>query len=229
MNPHTQDTQPLSAGMPVAFLDWETAQSVVRDSSNDALMLCLDWLLENEQHLTHAAARSHRHQLGFMKYVLFQDPFGRSLRLHSWDYALSNNEDIHSHRVNFCSRIVSGRLTENRYDVLPGDEYSLFRYRTIAGNHSCNATADGRISAKIKSTKIMQKNEVYYSERTELHNISDVEIGTITISAWGVPNEEAIVLKEGDANANDCLASIGISPDQMREALKQIKTRISLK
>lgn len=228
MNTHITETN-LSLGSSQRWAsDWEAVQDVVHDSSDRALLEYLDYLLGNEEKLALAAKRSHRHQLGFMKYVLFSDKAGRTLRLHVWDLESLTPEDIHSHRVEFCSRIVHGRLVENSFSTTTGESHASFIYRTHAGE-TCSAEGNGRVSVKKIGTRTLMTGDIYVSPIASLHNISDFDVGTTTISCWGIPEAAATVLKAGSACARDCLTEQGIPVDQLRKALQSTKSRIMKK
>lgn len=225
MNTHITETN-LSLGSGQGWASgWEAVRGVVHDSSDRALLGYLEYLLGNEEELALAAKRSHRHQLGFMKYVLFSDQAGRTLRLHVWDRKNVTPEDIHSHRVDFFSRIVQGRLVENSFSIIPGHSHARFLYQTHVGE-SCSAESNGRVSIQKTGTRTLVTGDIYLSPTTSLHNISDFDIGTTTISFWGIPEAAATVLKKGSASARDCLVEQGISIQQLRKALQSTKSRI---
>ena len=228
MNTHITEKNPSLKSSLHWASDWEAVQGVVHDASDRALLDYLEYLLGNEAELALAAKRSHRHQLGFMKYVLFSDHAGRTLRLHVWDRKNVTPEDIHSHRVGFCSRIVQGRLVENSFSTTSGESHACFLYRTHVGE-PCSAESNGRVSIQKTGTRTLMTGDMYASPVASLHNISDFDIGTMTISFWGIPEAAATVLKEGSAHASDCLVEQGISTQKLRKALQSTKSRIMKK
>ena len=200
--------------------------AIVRDSSNSTLLQCLDELLSDEVLLARVAKRSYRHQLGFLKFLLVADDYGCSVRLHHWDSPNLKHEDIHSHCAHFQSRVVLGRLSENAYSLCPGESHALFRYRfeELAG-HSV-AVACGSARALLREQRTLTRGDSYRKRASDLHNVSDAEHGTVTVSAWGRRHCEALVLKPLGTRAEDCAASSGMPVPAVRMALQDIRKRL---
>lgn len=199
---------------------------VVKDASNLKLLEGINRLLEDEDLLQSAAKKTYRHQLGFMKVVLMSKPNGGSLRLHVWDQPEGIPEDIHSHCASFISRVVRGSLVENAFELTPGETHAYFRYHFDADRgHSC-ATRDGLTGVRLKKVHPLGTGETYVKQALELHSVSEVELGTITVSAWADRNSEAVVLKDKHASAEDCLATSGVLSKELRLLLEKIKVRI---
>lgn len=209
--------------------DWQAIEDVVQDVTDLALLRCVNSLLGNEDLLAEVAHRSHRHQLGFFKYVLMVDEAGGCLRVHLWDSDSTVQEDIHSHCARFQSRVVFGKLSENSFELVPGASHARFRYRfdTKAG-HSV-AVADGLTGVALRESRVLLAGDTYYKDMMELHNVSDAAPGTLTVSAWDIRQNEALVLKGLGACPEDCLAPVGISVEDLRSALHYIKERIKSK
>lgn len=209
--------------------DWQAIEDVVQDVSNLALLRCVSSLLGDEGLLAEAARRSYRHQLGFFKYVLMVDEAGSCLRVHLWDSASTVQEDIHSHCARFRSRVVFGKLSENSFELVPGASHARFRYHFDVGLGHGIAVEDGLTGVYLRESRALLAGDMYYKDTMELHNVSDVEPGTLTVSAWEIRESEALVLKGLGSCPEDCLASVGISVESFRAALHYIKERISLK
>lgn len=209
--------------------DWQAIKEVVQDVSDSALLRCVNSLLGNEDLLAEAARRSHRHQLGFFKFVLMVDEAGSCLRVHMWDSASTTQEDIHSHCAHFRSRVVFGKLSENSFELVPGTSHARFRYRFDKNAGHSVAVADGLTGISLRDSRVLLAGDTYYKGSMELHNVSDVEPGTLTVSAWEMRLGEALVLKDVGACAEDCLAPVGMQAEQLRFALKYIKERVLAK
>lgn len=200
---------------------------VVNDASNSALLSHLNSLLGDDALMAEAAERSHRHQLGFLKIVLFADGVGPSLRLHLWDQEQVLTEDIHSHCAPFCSRVVLGKLAENLYELSSGTSYARFRYRFDSVMKCSVAAADGFTNVSLKARNVRFPGETYARRVSDMHNVTDVVKGTITVSAWGTRDAEALVLKSDAASsATDCSVQIGMSEAELRSMIINIKERI---
>lgn len=203
-----------------------TADAVVSDASNGTLLSCLDAILEDDELLAAVARRSHRHQLGFFKYVLIADSSGSCLRMHYWDRAPDAPEDIHSHCANFRSRIVLGELTENSFGVTPGAEHSRFRYHYDENLGHSVAVADGMSGVSLLESRLLQAGDQYTKSPSELHSVSNVRPDTLTVSAWGPRYSDALVFKSKDATPEDCVVPVGVPPKQLRAELLEIRKRI---
>jgi hypothetical protein len=90
----------------------------------------IDDTLSSRGQLELCAARSYLHPNGFTKVLLSSSPTAGSIRLHHWTEP-SEDDDIHSHRWPFSSRILRGRFREAVYrvDVLDtGQQFLRYRY-----------------------------------------------------------------------------------------------------
>ncbi len=195
---------------------------VVQDTSNLALLNVIDRLLLHRPSLTESAKLSYRHQLGFIKIVLASANTGSCIRMHLWDRKVVADEDIHSHCTSFTSRIVLGGFVEKTYELTEGLSHARFKYR------QGHAASDGMTGVKLIKSKIMSSGTIYQRQPAELHSISDILKGTLTVSAWMPRNEDALVLKsECNSSAEDCTAATGISEQKLYFLLKLIKDRLS--
>lgn len=206
--------------------NWSTISAVVHDASNSALLRCLDHLLDDECVLSEAASRSHRHQLGFVKIVLMTDVSGGCLRLHLWDRISPVSEDIHSHCADFYSRMVFGKLSENSFDLIQGNSYARFCYHFDSSVGHSVASADGFTGVSLSASRELAIGDIYCKQAMQLHNISNVTQGTLTVSAWKSRNSKAIVLKTIGASTEDCSAPLGMPVCEFRAVLLNIKDRI---
>ncbi|WP_373990952.1 hypothetical protein [Duganella sp. BuS-21] len=199
---------------------------VVEDVSNGKLLRCLKLLQADDVLLIEAASRSYRHQLGFLKLVLMTGLDGACLRLHVWDRLVNPVEDIHSHCADFMSRVVLGRLEENAFELAGGETHALFRYHfDVDAGHSV-AVKGGLTGICLRESRTVFQGEAYIKHAFDLHSVGNVVPGTVTVSAWGARNGEALVLKPLDAEPEDCAAASGMPVEQMRAMLANIKERL---
>lgn len=206
---------------------WPAIMEAVYDTSNSTLIHYLDSLLADNTLLIEAARRSHRHQLGFLKIVLIADDAGACLRLHLWDRESVEKEDIHSHCADFSSRVILGRLTENSYKLKPGANYARFLYSFDTAMGCSVAAADGSTGVSLVASSVMLAGDIYTKRAVDLHNVSNVTQGTLTVSAWSARNQKALVLKgDLEASVRDCSAAIGMSVNELRVTLCSVKERI---
>ncbi|MGH3394977.1 MAG: hypothetical protein ACRDPO_09825 [Streptosporangiaceae bacterium] len=98
---------------------------------------------------------AYRHPNGFTKIRLASlNDYGWAIRLHVWAEQASDY-DIHSHRWNFASRVLSGSLTEETY-ALAGREtgnYSMYRCASsVNGRYSLNFQHDCDVTLVSKNS-----------------------------------------------------------------------------
>ena len=201
--------------------------AAVSDKSNLTLLHYINMVLSSEKLVSEVALRSYKHQLGFMKYVLLVDGEGRSLRIHHWDTVDSGRqEDIHSHCAEFVSRVIHGALTENSFVSVQGNSYARFRYRFDHILNRSVAEPDGQSEAILRTSQPLQAGDIYHRAPSDLHNVSRVAQGTLTVSAWNQRNHDALVLKNPGARSEDCCTQLGIPSEKLREGLMKIKERM---
>ena len=227
--PISATTPPCSSSVgPIdEFAEEPVSCAIVRDRSNVALIQCLDALLYDEERLAQVAKQSYRHQLGFMKFVLLTTEDGGSVRLHHWDESDAKPEDVHSHCAHFQSRVVLGRLSESSYALVVGESHCLYRYRfdELAGQSV--AAACGVASPMLRGRRLLNGGDIYRKSASDLHNVSEAEIGTITVSTWGRRHREALVLKPCGTSTESCVASAGMTISAARVALQDIRKRLA--
>ncbi|RYH60987.1 MAG: hypothetical protein EON54_10490 [Alcaligenaceae bacterium] len=200
--------------------------TVVQDATNVSLLSVLESLLVDESRLVDVARLSYRHQLGFFKFVLMTHPGGGCLRLHFWDQQFSVQEDIHSHCAHFSSRIVAGGLSENSFDLVRGKSHARFRYRFDPQAGNAVALADGLAGVCLRKRRTLSAGDTYSKRAMDLHNVSDTEVGTLTVSSWGARQVEAVVLKPRGALSEDCVVVAGMAVDEVRKSLRDITERL---
>ena len=203
------------------------ASQIVQDISNRKLHDHLKIILSDECILRDVAGRSYRHQLGFVKLVLHSDHGDPSLRLHVWDKDSSKEEDIHSHCAEFVSRVVFGRLDEITYTLDKGNDFVCFGYHFDSISGCSVAVQKGLASVSVHRSRTVSEGDAYHVSICELHKVTNVLPGTVTISAWGPRNSEAVVLKTIDAQASDCTATAGMPLSYIRKVLEEIVERLS--
>jgi len=202
-------------------------EKIVDDRSNSFLIDHLNSILENENLINECARLSYKHQLGFTKYTIIPSSTKSSLRIHLWHTASNIPEDIHSHCAQFKSRIISGELVENSFRLTPGDEFSCFRYTFNKKTEQSSAIFFKNTNIVKYRSRRLKAGDIYTKKPGELHNFTTVTEGTLTISIWGEKKHEALVLKDIGACAKDCLAPTGISKEDFRQAIVNIKSRLS--
>lgn len=203
-------------------------EAVVRDTSNELLLACLDQILQDPRRLLETARMSYRHQLGFMKLTLRNDESGGALRLHVWDGGATELEDIHSHCADFISRIVLGGLEERHYELIPGETFACFRYSFDSQAGHALSHADGLADVIQTAVTPLLAGAIYHRRSHELHTVASTLPNTITVSAWSARVAEAVVIKPEGARAEDCGVMAGIPPALARSLLNSICRRLNV-
>ncbi|MCD8523143.1 MAG: hypothetical protein LRY66_10920 [Saccharospirillaceae bacterium] len=209
------------------YINCDLMKSIVNDISNEKLIACINLLLSRDDLLRVAAEKSYRHQLGFMKIVLMSDSQGNSLRVHFWDDLLDDIlDDIHSHCADFRSRVLFGGFTESTYEMISGDDYNVFHYHFDV-NAGCSSAINGGVASSIiKDIHKFKVGDIYHRSRSDLHRVERVKPSTLTVSSWMARHGEAIVLKDRNSCAEDCLVPVGMSVVEFSKVLKKIKDKI---
>jgi hypothetical protein len=85
---------------------------------------------------TRIARNSYVHTNGFYKVVLHRNPASdRALRLHVWPPEIFDNANIHDHKWRFISRVLYGGFLEERFQLVAGDDWDVFRYDRRGSSH----------------------------------------------------------------------------------------------
>lgn len=104
---------------------------------------------QDESRLEALAECSYRHRNGFDKIVL-ASPAGTALKLvlHVWPSEdRIDDDDIHDHRWDFASVVVSGRLQLEMYQPdVRGDSFSVMSYRSLPGPGNCELEPKGTMT-----------------------------------------------------------------------------------
>lgn len=102
-----------------------------------------------------------------------------------------------------------------------------FRYSFDMAMGCSVARADGTANAALVQSRIMSSGNMYVKKANEMHNVTNVEPGTITVSAWESRNTEALVLKsDAAASAKDCEIPVGMMEGELLEILLDVKERV---
>lgn len=133
------------------------------------------WLLqtcveENEAFST-LQNNSYLHSNGFLKLVLWRDERdGSAVRLHFWPPDCENTYgDLHNHRWNFWSTIISGELQYEEYEKShSGDPYFHYRYHGSRSELSQMEHIGEQRLVRIKHGSRIA-GEHYYVSNDQLH------------------------------------------------------------
>lgn len=120
-----------------------------------ALEQLFDSIRNDQEWMKDIVERSYSHEIGFDKLVLvsMQDP-ERKLRLHIWDEKTipqqATDADIHNHRWNFCSTILTGTMQFEILERESGQEVYEYEYTPVgeSSEYSLNSLGKSELHQK---------------------------------------------------------------------------------
>jgi hypothetical protein len=156
----------------------ETREAIAAFRLGETALL-LEAVLEDDDCASEVAARSYWHGNGFCKIVLAERG-GMKLRLHVWEAGRAAEENIHDHRWEFSSMVLSGRLVSATYREAPGGEpYRAHRYEGgRAGAYTLTEPED--VSLVCVGVQSLDAGSSYWMHSDELHAISRVSADVLT-------------------------------------------------
>lgn len=159
-----------------------------------------------------------------MKILLGSLDGGQTLRLHYWDKDISDiQEDIHSHRENFTSEVLSGGFEESIYKLKDGKKFRKFIYNADENGKCCEAIFDGLSDIQLVSKEKYCSGDLYSRYKESLHRVSKAEKGTITLSIWEGEGGAAIVLKDLSGCVEGCDSISLVSKFEVIKILSEIR------
>lgn len=193
------------------------------------LLRILDELTRDQNALIKIAERSYRHQLGFMKFVLYFSVSGMSIRLHHWDDESGEVEDIHSHCASFHSTVLTGEIQHQEFQLIPGQTHAQYQYRFNQKTCESEAQYTGMTDIVSGPTRTLKTGASYYMSAQKLHRVSLASIGTVTVSCWSPRCYDAIVLKPNKTVKAPCCARSGMEPIEVYQRLQEVIKRLKEK
>jgi hypothetical protein len=166
----------------------------------------------------------YRHPNGFTKIRLAElSDYGWAIRLHVWAEQ-SADDNIHSHRWKFASRILSGSLIEETYDITAeAGEYAKYycapsvqgRY-SLSFQHNCDVRPVGR--------DLYQPGASYARDAKTLHMaFADSTSRVVTLFVQG--SEQATfttVIRGPRSDVNSNVVAPRCSKAELKELLQEV-------
>ena len=179
----------------------DPVSALVSMRSAASLTALLRSLQEDTGRLTAVARQSYRHCNGFDKIVLAA-PSGSLLKLvlHVWPKGdLDTSDNIHNHRWDFSSVVICGALRLELYEPdARGQNYSVMRYRPMAGAGHFELSPGGTTTVSVRSAITMTVGSTYSWACDCLHR------------AWGLPGQvTATLIVQGPPMRNDTVVLLG--------------------
>jgi hypothetical protein len=138
-------------------------------------------MLDDATALTRVAARSYRHANGFVKVVLHESE-ALKLRLHIAEGTAEEN--VHDHRWDFASTVLSGRLEHDIFTDVPancGEHFHEWQYLRTESSAESRYLGDAWVSQSLWQT--VAAGQSYALRGVHLHRIRWAEPGTSTLVA----------------------------------------------
>jgi len=151
--------------------------------------------------------RSYRHANGFLKLTI-AEARGVRLRMHIWPTAQTWNGNIHNHRWNFASRILTGTMEDSRFTVTePGRGSIAARYCRDVENVE-DLTRFREVGVKLDSRMLHREGSTYTMNSDSFHMISGSysrsdEIVSLVITCAPVRPDSLVVGLGGERPLRD--------------------------
>jgi len=173
--------------------DIQPAFKIVSElAGRDNLTCILQQLVADPLWLQQVADRSYYHPNNFVKIVLLQgaQPDWK-LRLHVWWPAADTDpkaEDIHSHRWDFTTAIVTGEYQATEFTTGPGLEHYHYEYQLAGDLRSFRMKLLGKASLAPVFQARLPTGTVYHISHKVLHRVSSARSSlTATLMMQGPP------------------------------------------
>jgi hypothetical protein len=212
---HLIDQSPDSlAGCETAFSDL---------FSRELLTNLLGDILDNELLLTDIAKNSYVHGNGFDKVVLFTGP-GNSykVRLHIWWPGLNSEENIHDHRWDFCSTIISGGILFEKYMVSKdGFPVREFVYKDRGSDYELVPIGLTRLE-KVFSGYLSQKSHYFLSHIVphRIYPFKDVISSTVILQNKAVRDWTRLFTNRV-VDYSQTISTVGFKIDDLSDRLEK--------
>ena len=181
-------------------------------------------LLEGDVTDTDAPPVAYQHPNGFTKIRLASlSDSGWSVRVHVWTER-SSDRDVHSHRWNFASRVLSGNLTEKRYQLIRGTGgWEMYRCApSVMGLYSLQLERECDI--RLVSEDLYRTGGSYQRDADILHTAhSGSGSPTVTIFVQGSERTSfTTVVRPADARASRYMAAPMCSSLELARLLREV-------
>lgn len=216
-------------------IDFVLMDAVV-NALGDHFTLILRLLLEHPELFAKSAAESDHHDL-FEKVVLMKgEKSGWKLRMHVFipENFMVAQEEVHSHRNHFQSRIMYGGFSHELWEPLPTEEGQLapdvhklhkYIYNPLVsdnGGRVFNLETMGEVHLKKLEEVSVMAGQSYYMHTSVLHSVSSICGCTVTL-----------VLNAPQTNPTSCFATFkpwdqetferrGFTHDELRNQIQHV-------
>ena len=187
------------------------------------IQLILKSILNDSYLCEKVASNSYMHQNGFFKSVLHSSQEdGWALRLHVWENVDISKYDsnIHNHRWNYGSLVLSGSFLEEQYiQSITGIGLHEFQYFTDKKNQSYYIK-EHDIRCKVNKRNIYYKDKFYCQKSNIFHKVLPLNEYCSTLVLQGIPSKDSSTILSDNSNLNLSNGEIEkrfLSPQQLEE------------
>jgi hypothetical protein len=173
----------------------------------------------------------YRHPNGFTKIRLCALPAeGWAIRLHLWDPG-SADGDVHSHRWHFASRVLSGELIEETYQLTPGaGTWAMFSCApSTAGQYAL--TPAGSCAVRLMDRLHHRAGETYFRALSEFHvarAAADSPAVTLFVQGTAQASRTTVAGRTGPEVRASRLSSVPLlTRAEVSDRLRQVATIMS--
>ncbi|MET8039595.1 hypothetical protein ABZU25_01875 [Micromonospora sp. NPDC005215] len=176
-------------------------------------------LTDDDRRTSAVAARSHRHPLGFDKFILAT--FGElgQLRMHVWwPEQVRKREHVHNHRFHFASAVVIGQLACHYYRAADGGQRLLqFRESSRSEDSAWRFEAVGFETVSETLTVHLTAGSSYSMSEDLLHRVNATSTTTVTLMLQGRSSRDwSSVLVGAEGQLPERLERRCFEPDELR-------------
>jgi hypothetical protein len=127
-------------------------------------------------------------------------------------------ENVHNHRWNFASQVISGKLKMQIFqrDRLSNQLFFDYDYKPADGSNKYKVDLKGLSSLTMTDERVFSGGESYYMDKEEMHRIINIPYeNAVTLAMTGIPTN------------NDCkLFSANIFEEKHKEILKYSRNEL---
>jgi hypothetical protein len=144
-------------------------------------------VLTDASAISRVVATAQVHPNEFRKVVLAASASTAKLVLHRWLGTDGESSDIHDHRWNFCSRVVSGEIVSDTFAIVRDESGDLVEYSYSSPGMSDRYRLREVAHASVQHTMSSHYRapDCYVQQFQELHRARDLGNGSLTLIVQG--------------------------------------------
>jgi len=209
----------------------ELTQCVGEMGRPGSVLAILRDIVDDDEQLTRSARLSSTHPLGFDKLVLHSTAHYQ-VRLHVWwPHLTPQREDIHDHRFDFISSVVTGRLYVENYARSAAAAKMMSGYAEMhtLGTGSYDFSPLGSLEISQIGSSILQAGSVQFTSAEILHRVR-ATAGELTVTffvkAPVAGRARTTVLISDDAEPPAKVGGAMLTADGFRERIATVLTAL---